>query len=91
MTTTKEDETTVVEKNTSSSNNNGSDKSFDSVVVHPLVLLSVVDHYKRVDEVRDERVRVFFSPDAISSCFFSLWFFRCAFVTRIEKRLVARA
>ena len=27
-------------------------QQFNKVIVHPLVLLSVVDHYKRVDEVR---------------------------------------
>jgi hypothetical protein len=54
--TMKEDETTTVVASTTTTS---SDKSFDSVVVHPLVLLSVVDHYKRVDEVR---ARFFFSP-----------------------------
>jgi hypothetical protein len=29
--------------------------SYDEVVVHPLVLLSVVDHFRRVEEVRDHR------------------------------------
>lgn len=27
----------------------------EEVVVHPLVLLSVVDHYRRVEEVRSDR------------------------------------
>ena len=82
----KEDETTTVVASTTTS----SDKSFDSVVVHPLVLLSVVDHYKRVDEVRDLTCAFFFLPGAISSCFFSLWFFDARFRCDegIEKRLV---
>lgn len=28
--------------------------SYEEVVVHPLVLLSIVDHFKRVEEVRQE-------------------------------------
>jgi hypothetical protein len=76
----KEDEktTTVVASTTTSS-----DKSFDSVVVHPLVLLSVVDHYKRVDEVR---ARFSFSPRAISFRVFSLFGFSMrGFVARASK------
>ena len=69
----KEDETTAVVS--TSSNNSSSNKSFDSVVVHPLVLLSVVDHYKRVDEV----CTAFFSP---ISFFFLLWSLNALFVVR---------
>ena len=29
--------------------------AYDEVVVHPLVLLSVVDHFRRCDEVRTTR------------------------------------
>ena len=40
------------EKETKTTSGASASKSnFDSVVVHPLVLLSVVDHFKRVDEV----------------------------------------
>ena len=40
------------EKETKTTSSASASKSnFDSVVVHPLVLLSVVDHFKRVDEV----------------------------------------
>jgi hypothetical protein len=40
------------EKETKTTSSASANKSnFDSVVVHPLVLLSVVDHFKRVDEV----------------------------------------
>ena len=50
------------EKETKTTSGVSASKStFDSVVVHPLVLLSVVDHFKRVDEV-------------INSLFFSLLF-----------------
>ena len=38
-----------------------SKSNFDSVVVHPLVLLSVVDHFKRVDEVMHNAACFFFS------------------------------
>ena len=48
-------------KTTSKMNTNKS--TFDSVVVHPLVLLSVVDHFKRVDEVINNE-----------ACFFSSFF-----------------
>jgi hypothetical protein len=48
-------------KTTSSVSANKS--NFDSVVVHPLVLLSVVDHFKRVDEVINNE-----------ACFFSSFF-----------------
>ena len=85
-----EDEATVVVVSASSNSSNKS--SFDSVVVHPLVLLSVVDHYKRVDEVRDVctlcNIAFSFFPDL---AFFSLWFFdECALVARAGKR-IARA
>ena len=40
------------EKETKTTSGASASKStFDAVVVHPLVLLSVVDHFKRVDEV----------------------------------------
>ena len=43
--------------------NTNKSHTFDSVVVHPLVLLSVVDHFKRVDEVINNE-----------ACFFSSFF-----------------
>ena len=53
------------EKETKTTSSASASKSnFDSVVVHPLVLLSVVDHFKRVDEVMHN-----------AACFFSLLFF----------------
>ena len=53
------------EKETKTTSGASASKSnFDSVVVHPLVLLSVVDHFKRVDEVMHN-----------AACFFSLLFF----------------
>ena len=53
------------EKETKTTSGASASKSnFDSVVVHPLVLLSVVDHFKRVDEVIRN-----------AACFFSLLFF----------------
>ena len=53
------------EKETKTTSGASASKSnFDSVVVHPLVLLSVVDHFKRVDEVIRN-----------VACFFSLLFF----------------
>ena len=52
------------EKETKTTSSASASKSnFDSVVVHPLVLLSVVDHFKRVDEVIH------------NACFFSSVFF----------------
>jgi len=74
----KEDETTTVVASTTTS----SDKSFDSVVVHPLVLLSVVDHYKRVDEVR---ARFSFSPRRDLFVFFLSLVFRLRFSLRGQK------
>jgi len=51
------------EKETKTTSSVSANKSnFDSVVVHPLVLLSVVDHFKRVDEVIN------------NACFFSSFF-----------------
>jgi hypothetical protein len=76
----KEDETTTVVASTTTS----SDKSFDSVVVHPLVLLSVVDHYKRVDEVR---ARFFFSRCDLFVFFLSL-VFRCAVSLRGHRKAI---
>ena len=53
------------EKETKTTSGASASKSnFDAVVVHPLVLLSVVDHFKRVDEVMHN-----------VACFFSLLFF----------------
>jgi 26S proteasome regulatory subunit N8 len=74
----KEDETTTVVASTTTS----SDKSFDSVVVHPLVLLSVVDHYKRVDEVR---ARFFFLPMRSLRVFSLFGFSMRGFVARASK------
>jgi len=74
----KEDEATTVVASTTTS----SDKSFDSVVVHPLVLLSVVDHYKRVDEVR---ARFSFSPRRDLFVFFLSLVFRLRFSLRGQK------
>ena len=84
----KEDEATVVKVVSASSNNNNSSSSnksfFDSVVVHPLVLLSVVDHYKRVDEVR---ARFFFSRCDLFVFFLSL-VFRCAVSLRGHRKAI---
>ena len=56
------------EKETKTTSSASASKSnFDSVVVHPLVLLSVVDHFKRVDEVM-HNVACFFL-----FCFFPLF------------------
>ena len=56
------------EKETKTTSGASASKSnFDSVVVHPLVLLSVVDHFKRVDEVM-HNVACFFL-----FCFFALF------------------
>lgn len=78
-----EDEATVV---VSTSSNSSNKSSFDSVVVHPLVLLSVVDHYKRVDEVRDVctlcNIAFSFFPDL---AFFSLWFLMSARLLRAQE------
>ena len=50
------------EKETKTTSGASASKSnFDSVVVHPLVLLSVVDHFKRVDEVMHNAACFFFS------------------------------
>ena len=55
------------EKETKTTSGASANKSnFDSVVVHPLVLLSVVDHFKRVDEVINQRLFFLF-------CFFPLF------------------
>jgi len=57
------------EKETKTTSGASASKSnFDSVVVHPLVLLSVVDHFKRVDEVIHTTLLVFFL-----FCFFPLF------------------
>ena len=50
------------EKETKTTSGASASKSnFDAVVVHPLVLLSVVDHFKRVDEVSHNAACFFFS------------------------------